>query len=516
MRTSSSFLFILFLLAMSTAGCGVRTGLQVGDDGGSVGFDGSVRDMGLDAPWDGGGCTSNAQCDDDLICNGEELCVGGHCQRGTPTNCDDGISCTTDACVEGGGCVSRPNDAVCRPGSHCDPMIGCVPNTTRCTSNADCDDHLACDGFETCDPGTGQCFAGPPMFCDDGVTCTDDQCIEGAGCIHSANPAECPSGLICDSRAGCVMRVCGPTGFCDDMDPCNGVETCSADGRCLPGPAPSCNDGSACTVDFCQPFAGCMHLAMPEICSDGTDNDCNGLLDCSDPACFGIPSCAPMFDGGFRDGGFMGDVGVCSFPENCHNGLDDDCNGRTDCDDPFCRMTDPGCSMMCTPTAPFERRCNDGIDDDCNGRIDCADMACRGRAGCVDAGVRDGGGAPDAGFDAGMTTTSNELGIAACTNGLDDDRDGRADCLDPDCRPFGPMGECCNGIDDTGDGNIDEFTCRCFDNSFCGGVGSLDQVCWTSSYSVCAPRCNFYGGNTFCQMNLPGMPTCNMMTGECQ
>jgi hypothetical protein len=76
------------------------------------------------------------------------------------------------------------------------------------------------------------------------------------------------------------------------------------------------------------------------------------------------------------------------------------------------------------------------------------------------------------------------------------------------------MSECCNGIDDTGDGNVDEFTCRCFDNSFCPSVGNLDQVCWTTSYSVCAPRCNFLGGTSWCQMLLPGT-TCNFMTGEC-
>jgi len=583
--------------------------------------------MGMDAPWDGGTCTSDLQCDDDMFCNGVERCTGGHCQRGTPPTCDDGVSCTSDGCVEGAGCVSRPNDALCPPGEVCTPG-GCIPNTTRCRTNADCDDHLTCNGVETCDPASGQCFGGAPMFCGDGVACTDDQCIEGFGCAHAANSAECPLGQICNPMIGCQTRTCGASGGCDDGDPCNGIEFCSPDGLCHPGSPLNCNDGNMCTLDFCVTGRGCVSQTQMEICNDGIDDDCNGLIDCADPVCSGRPGCscvpsAPFerlcgdgidndcngltdcgdpfcgmdpacrmciptepferscrdgvdndcngridcFDpncigtfqcpgdagfcmprapvevicldgidddcdgfidcadpdcfgrpgcGVFPDGGGGPDVGVCTFPENCHNGIDDDCNGLTDCMDFFCVMTDPSC-RTCVPTSMFERNCFDGIDDDCDGLIDCADRDCRMRRACIDAGPPDGGFQPDAIVlhDAGGPVT-NEIGVAMCTNGIDDDRDGRADCADPDCRPFGPTAECCNGIDDTGDGNIDEFTCRCFDQSFCGSVGSLSQVCWLNSYSVCAPRCNFYGGNSFCQMNLPATPTCNATTGECQ
>jgi len=93
-----------------------------------------------------------------------------------------------------------------------------------------------------------------------------------------------------------------------------------------------------------------------------------------------------------------------------------------------------------------------------------------------------------------------ELGVAACTNGVDDDGDGRIDCDDPDCSPFGtaPDNECCNGLDDNGDGQVDEFTCRCFNDAQCAGVGSLEQTCWTSTFHVCGARCDFYGGDGLC------------------
>lgn len=158
-----------------------------------------------------------------------------------------------------------------------------------------------------------------------------------------------------------------------------------------------------------------------------------------------------------------------------------------------------GCVGMCVPSAPTEVRCRDGVDDDCDGALDCADSDCTGSPLCTSTCT---------------PTGRNELGVAACTNGLDDDCDGRFDCNDPDCSPFGPMGECCDGRDNNGDGNVDEFTCRCFDDDACFGVGSLDQTCWQDSYSVCAPRCNLYGGDRFCIDGF-GLTRCNRMTGEC-
>ncbi len=116
-----------------------------------------------------------------------------------------------------------------------------------------------------------------------------------------------------------------------------------------------------------------------------------------------------------------------------------------------------------------------------------------------------------------MMCTANELGIPMCTDRLDNDCDGQRDCADPDCSPFGTMGECCNGRDDDGDGTIDLFTCRCFDNSTCVGVGSLEQVCWTETFNVCAPRCDFLGGDAFCSMIAPGLScvTSGPNAGQC-
>jgi hypothetical protein len=53
-----------------------------------------------------------------------------------------------------------------------------------------------------------------------------------------------------------------------------------------------------------------------ELCSNGKDDDNDGLIDCCDPDCASECPKTPV--------------------ENCTNGLDDDCDGKTDCLDPDC------------------------------------------------------------------------------------------------------------------------------------------------------------------------------------
>ncbi len=80
--------------------------------------------------------------------------------------------------------------------------------------------------------------------------------------------------------------------------------------------------------------------------------------------------------------------------------------------------------------------CGNNIDDDRDSKIDCADPDC--------------------------SVQCQPVAVEICGNNLDDDSDGKADCLDSDCVAFpecinvpGAVAVCNNGLDDDSDGKID-------------------------------------------------------------
>lgn len=323
------------------------------------------------------------------------------------------------------------------------------PPPPDCTTDRECSDGIGCNGAERCE--AAGCVAAEPVRCDDGIECTDDDCVEAdpdfGACVSTPTSRGCALGELC-TLGGCVSRMCGRDDECNDGFVCNGVETCSA-GLCVSGSPLGCDDGEVCTTDRCIEGTGCRAAAR--------DDDGDGAVS---SAC-----------------------------------------GGADCNDGNSRVR-PGVTEVC----------DDGLDNNCNGAADCADRGCAGRPPCglpppIDAG----------GIDFGSPT--REIGIAACTNGFDDDADGRSDCTDNDCNGFGPGSECCNGVDDTpGDKDpiFDLFACRCFDDSDCAGVGSIETSCWSRSFSLCGPRCNFVGGNTFCRDFFAGtFERCDVASGEC-
>lgn len=139
-------------------------------------------------------------------------------------------------------------------------------------------------------------------------------------------------------------------------------------------------------------------LATKELqCSDGQDNDGDAVYDCGDADCKKDPAC-------------QGDGKPENTPERCSDWVDNDGNGYTDCDDEACNGSTAcygswdtelagGASGTASPSQTSsgsgqtdeelvssagdlwgERdnvTCSDGIDNDGDGRIDCNDIGCK-------------------------------------------------------------------------------------------------------------------------------------------
>lgn len=112
------------------------------------------------------------------------------------------------------------------------------------------------------------------------------------------------------------------------------------------------------TVQVTNALAGKIKV---EKCSNGRDDDKDGLTDCDDPDCANDPACV---------------VCVPEVEIPC-DGVDQDCDGSdlVDCNDAAC-SADPSCQTGGTED------CKDGIDNDGDGQTDCADNECSSEPSC--------------------------------------------------------------------------------------------------------------------------------------
>jgi hypothetical protein len=135
-----------------------------------------------------------------------------------------------------------------------------------------------------------------------------------------------------DVRDGAV--ACGPDGSCPP-----GL-ACSADDRmCYFDPPPGRSDASRpidASVADASSFDASPDASLPE-CSDGVDNDCDGEIDGDDPGCAGPDD---------RD-----EHGTAE----CDDGFDNDFDGDTDY-----KVLGPGCDQ------PGDDNCNNPEDDNEN------------------------------------------------------------------------------------------------------------------------------------------------------
>jgi len=423
--------------------------------------------------------------------------------------CDDGNTCTDDACKGEAGCENLPLDGgecmdgdTCTVGDHC--VAGeCVGDALECDDENPCTDNI-------CTPAGGCEYPPAAGPCDDGDQCTaGDQCQEGdcvgvslgcecgpeQGCADFEDGDLCNGTLVCDlevvpykcvvdpdtvvecappegPNAFCLKSACAPAtgeclvepdheGFlCEDEDLCHMGGKCEA-GVCLPGQEVNCTDGNPCTDDSCDPAVGCAYADNNALCEDGdvctVGDACAGgacaggdQIECDDLNACTEDSCAP--------GGGCVHVpapGACDDANKCTSG-------------------DTCVAGQCTST---------GVED-CDDGNACTDDACDPQFGCLYVNNNDG-----------------------CNDG---DSCTIADtCMDGECQPGQFTFDCSDGNPCTID------TCQpglgCTHEPMGNGVPCPDGLGWTCQEGECEPE----GCVPDCVGKECGSDGCDGECGQC-
>lgn len=374
------------------------------------------RDMNGD-----GDCTDAGENDGSRDCNDTDPAVHSStdevCNNSVDNDCNGLPTLQDPACAD---VVDRDGDGFCRTGRDTNGDLDCIDGAGELTADVDCD-----DANVTVFPGAREnCADGLDNDCSGLADEADPMC---RGDVDNDGDGYCPIGRDLDGDRSCLSVGEPEGGFdCDDTRPeVNPMQT--------------------------------------ELCTDGVDNDCNGLADFRDPVCAGFFDAdgdghCPLGvdangDGDCIDEGEMGGALDCddtdatvspSAGENCTNDRDDDCDGDV--------------SLADTDCTPFldrdgDRYCFVGFDMNRDG--DCADPGEEGDPDCDD-------------DDADVNPTVVEACTAAnlatcallCTDGRDDDCDGSPDSFDPGCatdfRDFDGDGWCGVGPDLNTDGDCSD------------------------------------------------------------
>jgi hypothetical protein len=439
--------------------------LGQGEAGSAFGYDGST------------GCTGTPE-----LCNGiDDDCDGvvdnGFNLQSDPLNCGAcGIVCSaptaSTACVAGQCTISA-----CTPGyvdADKNPVNGCECLLTN-------------GGKEICDGADNDCDG----VIDNGFDLQND-------------PNNCGAcGVVCDAP--------NATPFC-------------AKGACVLTCKPGYYDVDKKADDGCE--YACTPSG-PEMC-DGRDNDCNGLIDGDDPGLVYTPSdrtCYSSAAGSCQAGlttciaGALVCVGAGPPSEEVCDGRDNNCNGVIDETDPNLGKTcyTPGMAGCDATTGVCVGECKLGAYVCTGGKLVCGGVVtpevevCDGKDndcdGVIDNGIDTDTDPNNCGGCGHKCSLPNAISVCiqgvcvfdpknhegACAAGWVDANDNPVDGCEYACTPSGPevcdgKDNDCNGLVDTADPGLLFPSNFCLQVGECGrGPGGATHAGWetSASYPVC-------------------------------
>ncbi|MDO8425098.1 MAG: MopE-related protein [bacterium] len=384
------------------------------------------------------------------VCDGLDNDCNGVPDDGLESCCMPGDSqyCSTNV----GACEFGTQ--VCAPDRTWGPCTGLLPSDEVCDGkDNDCNgvpddgvpDCCEPDDRTSCSTDEGACVAGEQR-CGDGRTW--GPCLTAAGALATLPQPDLCDGLDndCNSMTDEGFPGVRITACSVGIGPCrrDGVMDCRADGF-----------GLACDVVPGEPYT--------EVC-DGEDNDCDGVADndlgedcCTPETVRGCSLDIGECRAGTQACGADRAWGACSGREadsEACDGLDNDCDGRTD--EELLDCCEPGQRLSCSTDegtcAAGEQRCDgdhawgpcltaagalatlpvpdrcDGADNDCDGETDESfagldQMCIIGQGACAASGLRicaEGGDAATCGVTPGNA-------VPEICDAADNDCDGHTD-----------------------------------------------------------------------------------------
>ncbi len=403
-------------------------------------------------------------CDDSLFCTQDERCNAGACANGTPRDCADLLTCTTDTCDDvTNKCVATLDPSRCLIGGVCflegalSPMNTCEECRTADATSAWsvrpddslCNDGNACTGTGRVGVGDDTCAAGicsgaPDPECN-------DQCAVAVDAVLGENFSDNSSTGPDDVEASCQLDSNGDVWFAYTA-PCDGAVFVSSTGSLL---APS-NDSVLSVYDAC-PGDGGTEIA----CDDDSGAGLNAALTFATTA--GVRYL-------IRVAGFETNVGPIVLNllpvDDCQ--IDGICYAKGDLDpENACLACIPELTSTQWSTRPEGSACGNGLDDECD-----SPDACDGAGLCELNFKPDGTACPDE--IGGNICTMNLCASGLCTHppeppGLLCGNAGDTDCDDPDTCDGG--GSCVSNFADTGFPCGDPTEKLCDNPDICDGTG---------------------------------------------